>query len=592
MLSKLITQEQRRALISRLDTAEKRQEVARLVHHKRIPEEQIQMLRRLAQTDLFFLARYIIGNEWITERTHNAICDFFVQKDPDKTVAEQEEIKERLLLYPRGSLKSTLNIIDTVQWVICFPDIVIIILTAADELATDFVDELKSYFICETDDKGQWSNPTLFQALFPEFLVSTKAKDKGVLGRFTTPARRRYQKEPTVLATSIGANNSGKHCHVLKLDDAISDANSETAGEQRKLTRKIAMVGNLLMAYGYLDMVGTRYGLDDAYGKKLQTHGVTKLYGGITVPNQFKYLCYPAWWVKGTDYRLPDKAQVFDPDCLELLFPEVLTYKHLLKKYRDNIETFCSQQLNDPVGADAVIFLREDLINATVSPTVLPREGRYFIAWDWAYGTKRKNDYTVGAVGLFDDQQRIWIVDVIRGKYKAHELPYVIVKAIKDYRPVAVGIEGSLGAEFLRESVNREGYAQQVDTSIIDYFPVSRSGDAKLERVKSLEPFIASGKLKFSTGIDCLEALYHEFERFTGDHTSHDDIPDAIAYLLRFLPRTVPVNNHEAQAELVRDLMEKDMHDRVYRQGVYAPVEPELPEPAYQHFDPLTGLPA
>jgi hypothetical protein len=68
---------------------------------------------------------------------------------------------------------------DTMQWILCFPDIVIIILTAADDLATDFVEELKNYFLAEKDDDtGAWIRSTLFQALFPEFLA-LKTQDQG-----------------------------------------------------------------------------------------------------------------------------------------------------------------------------------------------------------------------------------------------------------------------------------------------------------------------------------------------------------------------------------------------------------------------------
>jgi hypothetical protein len=143
-----------------------------------IPEVRNEM-RHLAQTNLWYLARYIIGNDWLVERTHKPVCDHFVQKDPDKEWDKQDTVKKRLLLYPRGSLKSTLNFIDTMQWILCFPDIVIIILTAADDLATDFVEELKNYFLAEKDDDtGAWIRSTLFQALFPEFLA-LKTQDQG-----------------------------------------------------------------------------------------------------------------------------------------------------------------------------------------------------------------------------------------------------------------------------------------------------------------------------------------------------------------------------------------------------------------------------
>src|SRR5258708_44814 len=155
----------------------------------------------------------------------------FVQKDPSKSIPQQDRIKERLLLYPRGSYKSTLNICDCVQWIICFPDIRILVLTGADDLATAFVDELKDYFVLDGE-------PTIFQELFPELCI--EAKQKGNQGEFWAPvgptARMRKTKEPTVFASSIMANNSGWHVDVMKPDDVVTDRNSETISELTKIT--------------------------------------------------------------------------------------------------------------------------------------------------------------------------------------------------------------------------------------------------------------------------------------------------------------------------------------------------------------------
>lgn len=87
------------------------------------------MLQFMCRTNLLFLGREVF-NKAFTFFTHAPICNFFVQKDPSKPHYLQDDIKERLLLYPRGSFKSTLDIIDCVQWMINFPDIRILILAA------------------------------------------------------------------------------------------------------------------------------------------------------------------------------------------------------------------------------------------------------------------------------------------------------------------------------------------------------------------------------------------------------------------------------------------------------------------------------
>src|SRR5437660_2231467 len=91
--------------------------------------------RQRAKTDLFFLAKYVLGKDMMEEGTHRRVCDFFIQKDETISIGEQSWIKERLLLYPRGGFKSTIDVCDAVQWILNFPNIRILFLTATDDLA-------------------------------------------------------------------------------------------------------------------------------------------------------------------------------------------------------------------------------------------------------------------------------------------------------------------------------------------------------------------------------------------------------------------------------------------------------------------------
>ncbi len=120
------------------------------------------------KTNLLFLGREIF-NKAFTFQTHARVCNFFVQKRPGALLNEQDETKERLLLYPRGSFKSTIDIIDCVQWIINFPDVRILVLTATVDLATAFIGELKNYFVVLA--QGEL---TVFQQLFPQFTVPKK----------------------------------------------------------------------------------------------------------------------------------------------------------------------------------------------------------------------------------------------------------------------------------------------------------------------------------------------------------------------------------------------------------------------------------
>ena len=203
--------------------------------------------RFLAQTNLFFLCKLLEKYKDTTDReyvwldgkihnTHEEICnEFFVRKNPTlatfKDFAGQYiEEKERLLLVPRGGFKSSIDMADCVQWIICFPEVTILVLTGVLSLANDFVGEIKGHFTLEeggtTDLFGgkkqlrprRMNDGTLslFQVLFPEHCIPA---DDGRSFEYQTPAISVVEKETTVFAASIEQNLAGWHVCVLKLDE-------------------------------------------------------------------------------------------------------------------------------------------------------------------------------------------------------------------------------------------------------------------------------------------------------------------------------------------------------------------------------------
>ena len=222
------------------------------------PETLTQMLRYryMAQTNLFALCHLLekykdttdktyIWTDGTTHNTHEEICnDFFVRKDPTVQTFKQfaqsyVDHKQRLLLVPRGGFKSSIDMADTVQWIICYPDVTIIILTGVLQLAKDFVGEIKGFFKLE---EGTVENvnlfetkkaikpktldddtPFMFQVLFAEHCIS---EDDGKEAEFDTPASSVQGTGATVWAASIDQNLSGWHAGIMKLDDVVTNENS------------------------------------------------------------------------------------------------------------------------------------------------------------------------------------------------------------------------------------------------------------------------------------------------------------------------------------------------------------------------------
>jgi phage terminase large subunit-like protein len=245
--------------------------------------------RFLAQTNLFSLCRLLEKYKDVSEKeytyidgtvhsTHEGICnEFFVRKDPTKKTfkdfaKEYIDKKERLLLVPRGGFKSSIDMADTVQWVICFPEVTILILTGVLDLAKDFVKEIKSHFEFEDGEMEgenlfqtkkaikpkQMSDGSfnLFQVLFPEHCIP---KEEGKSTEYQSPACSVIEKECTVFAASIDQNLSGWHVGVMKLDDVVTNENSRTVDRIRNINKQVSINNAMLHPYGFFDKIGTWY---------------------------------------------------------------------------------------------------------------------------------------------------------------------------------------------------------------------------------------------------------------------------------------------------------------------------------------------
>ena len=246
-------------------------------------------LRYLSQTNLFFLCHLLEKYNQTTVATHEEICNkFFVAKQPifntfEKFALQYTDLKERMLLVPRGGFKSSINMADCVQWIICFPAVTILILTGVYDLAGDFIGEVKKHFTLEESgldqkgkptfgvaklldaDTGEWSG-SFFQILFPEHCI---APNTGTQHAFQTPAGG-DDKEPSIRAASIEQALSGSHFGVLKLDDVVTNENSKTQERIAGINKQININQALLHPYGFFDVIGTWYDEKDYYGVRIK----------------------------------------------------------------------------------------------------------------------------------------------------------------------------------------------------------------------------------------------------------------------------------------------------------------------------------
>lgn len=554
-------------------------------------------VRRRAQTDLFWLATELLGYDlvdnfycpehltWSHEvgdcpqcgqefqpylgglvahkSPHREMCELFIHKNPDISIAGQSTVKKRLLLASRGSFKSSIDEADCVQWIIAFPDVAILLATAEETLAAAFVDQVKKPFTVKEDPQGNKIH-TPFHLLFPEHLV--RAKERFEAGEWTTPARtNEYKgKEPSIFALSLRKNTSGWHFDVGKNDDCVSNANSgpsANADSRDKVRQLIKLADSLVNPYGYIHDIGTPYDEADAHSYRIEH----------TIPAHISILKRACWELK-PESKAKKEDELGEADYA-LLFPfdrkgtPRLTYEFLHGEKHSDIHIFNCQYLVDPTALKVAKFT-ESLIRSHITQAEgLPQIYECVTQWDLAYSVEDKRDFSVGGVGWIDaSSARLFVVNLIRGRFGKAELAFQIANQACKWKASKIAIENSGGAEFLENDIRRELIKLNYADCPIEWVKVDTNKNAKNSRAEGVETLLFQDRLYFSSEIDIMDDVVREFTRFKPHSKRKDDIVDTVGHLARFLPATpeVPQSEQQRRQKLWDILAQKDEHERIF----------------------------
>lgn len=494
-------------------------------------------LRYKAQTDLFFLAKELLGFQQLSQ-CHREVTDFFVKKDPKfhsfLEFAEQDaNLHDRLLMLPRGGFKSSISMADTVQWIICFPNIRILLMTGTVDLADEFLQFIKRTF------KIEYGQPTKFQVLFPEHCFTGKG---GSADNYTTPARTDSALiAATVFTTSVESTSTGQHSDILKADDCTTAENTSTAGRIKAVNRSVAMARKLVDPHGYIDRIGTPYSEADQYSLVRKDEMKRIADGRETMTSM---LIRPAWVPKPGYEATP--VDDLREENVTLWFPERLHWKYLMHEYQEDLRqatgTFYSQYLLNPTMASNIRFSRDGMVAATIPWSTIPKQGLIFQCWDTAYSDKTTADFTVGICALFSGG-RVYLLDVQRGRFNEFELPNVIAAFANKWKPSRIALEDSVGVRWLRKEIMRE-QAKLFINIPLEFVPFGQGSKSKAlaSRAKTAIRLLGDKRLFFSNAIPKIEDIFEELSNFPAQQ--HDDVVACLSLL---------VNHFGNLAEVVMD---------------------------------------
>ena len=152
---------------------------------------------------------------------------------------------------------------------------------------------------------------------------------------------------------------------------------------------------------------------------------------------------------------------------------------------------------------------------------------RYYQAWDLAIGQRDRNDYSVGMCIGVDEHDRLYVMDVVRGRYDGFELVEKILDFYEQWKPSIIGIEKghiemALGP-FLEKRVRERGLYEA-------YFKDLKTGRRDKEaRARAIQGRMQQGMVYIPKEAHFTGPLVAELLRFPNG--LHDDQVDAMAWL-------------------------------------------------------------
>lgn len=454
--------------------------------------------RHFCLTDHFYLANVLgKGFDGFIERVHRPMASLYFPKNPGLGIPEQHEKKNRLHLDPRTTGKTTMGRVDSLQWILAFPEeISILNETATRPLAEAISDSIAKFFW-----KPKGALPSPLQRIFPELVVEKEPK-----AVWDTPVRISGSLDTTLAFTSPRMEQAGWHPWVECIDDMVATENSglHATSELRQSVIDTYYTNlNALLPGGYVNLRGTRYHPFELYGDVIEKMD----------PDEWKVLIRCAMQVKSGRKLMPGE---FPPEeDVTLNFPEMpgMSYRGLRKKFFDDYESFMCQQQNDPQGGHIPTFDEDLYKSMLIAPERIPTLGDVYVCWRLPYGGKDyMADVAEGAVAKVMNG-RVYILDAWSGKYTPSRLAEKIVRECKEHQGEYLIMEDLPGTQYMEAHIRNEMTRRNVSLRM-QWMEYEDDDNVRSERIKTLEPQARSGRVFISTAAGKLGELKRQLCNF------------------------------------------------------------------------------
>lgn len=490
----------------------------------KLHQQAIAAERKSLQSDLWKLAHVLYPPpkyQW--GESHHQVCEsLFIKKDPDKSIRAQSKIKQRLFLDPRNHFKTTLDICDTVQWILCFPDIRVLIASGTRPHAIAMLGSVKAHF--------QY-NPVI-RDLFPELCPERKKiQDWGTQDSFQCPGRKeRSLLQPTCSVASPDSAVASTHYDLLKFDDLVDETNSRTKDSLQAVIAWYKQTSPLLEPGGYKDVIGTLYSFDDMYAEILG-EGLQQEDYLLNVEHERSRK--DVWLVTKRGCYMENGDPLFPERCITK--QETLDW---LEKERDSMGSFLFSHhyLNKPVPGDSQFFPWPLIEKSFIARSGLPKQRTYFTTLDLAVSQSTDADNTAivtCSVGFMEKENypTLFVEHIFAGHFPPSETVSKLFDAYEKFTPSQMKTEDVVFSILLKEAVQAESFRRG------KFLPMRwqkrDSREAKESRIAAMQTFFERGQIRIVKEVNHREQLVSELVRFP--KYRKNDIIDALSDHIPFL---------------------------------------------------------
>jgi hypothetical protein len=507
------------------------------------------------------------------------------------------EMRDFLLMAPRGSMKSSVGSVFLATAILCAPSLRLLLVSETTVMTLKFLKAFKALWEVGVDPAFE-----RFQSYFPEFCIK---QGEGNVRAFTSPMRSIAVREETAEILSMEMSAQGRRFDIAWMDDVIGKTNTVEPTQRQKSLDTYGAILKLRESggVGIVLTIGTPWifpppgQLGDLYYELQIRNNVPEPWLAVRVDS--------AWTLK------PEAAHLF-PNFLNqlneshvesLAFPARLPFKTLVKEARFNIDEFQSQYLCMYVESElnkwVPTFTEEELLQKVKPlsffasyPTV-----RIVAALDAANSesvTADRSSICIAKIIQYQEKNVGVVLDVIAGQWRYSQLAIKFVEACQKYGIQHAVIErNNVPWQDLQAAIQRNGNLRGVMLPNIQWKVSTGTGisvSAKMKRIKGAEVLFENGQLYFAYNPNWNESLFREMTRFKGQRSgsslgSKDDQVDSLGMLTEtFLAKDT--GSHQPTPEQLE--FEKQAYEQAVRQGDYNRIfgTPVAPQQQTQFYTP------